>query len=70
MPKNKLIRAGVVVVAGSALLWLGAVVLSRLQDMFLWIGLVGVLLIVVGVFMEIKKNHDAKKEPGDPPPAS
>lgn len=72
VPNNKLIRIGVLVVAGSALLWLGAVVLSRLKDMFLYIGIVGVVLILLGIFLELKKTKDEKagQATGTPPEAS
>lgn len=66
MRKNKLIYAGVLIAAGAALLWLGAVILARLKDIFPWIALVGLVLIGIGVFWEMKKNQEPKEASEEP----
>lgn len=56
MPKNRVIYFGVLVTAGSALLWVGAVFLEKIKDVLIWFGLVGVAMIVAGVIPEARKN--------------
>lgn len=59
MPKNLLLRYGIIIVVACALLWLGGEVLNRLIWLFKWIGGFGILLLVVGVIMEIMKSRKA-----------
>jgi membrane-bound ClpP family serine protease len=59
MPKNHFLRFGVYVVAACALLWLGAVVLAKLIQVFIYIGIGGIALIVIGVLMEWMKSKKA-----------
>lgn len=69
MPKNRVIYLGVLVLVASVLLWTGAVVLSKLKDIFLWAGGAGILLIVVGLFLEARNGKEALKpgtQAGDP----
>lgn len=64
MPKNKVIYWGVMVTVGSALLWVGAVFLSKIKDMLPFFVLGGVAIIVAGVALELR----AKKGNGDASP--
>lgn len=59
MPKNPLLRFGIIIVVACALLWLGGEVLNRLIWLFKWIGGFGVLLLIGGVIMEIMKSRKA-----------
>jgi len=64
MPKNKFIYVGVLIVAGTALLWLGAEILTKITYIFPWTLALGVLLIVGGVFLEGRKPKEpAGEEP-------
>lgn len=56
MPKNRVIYFGILVTAGAALLWIGAVFLQHIKDTLIYFGAAGVLLIVVGVIMEARKG--------------
>lgn len=56
MPKNKLIYWGVLVAVGAALLWIGAVFLAQIKQALPYFVAAGVLLIILGVFVEIRKN--------------
>jgi len=68
MPKNKIIYFGVLIVAGTALLYVGAVFLSKIKDILPYFGLAGILLIVIGVVMELQKNKKpVEPGPTDPP---
>ncbi len=62
MPKNKIIYFGVLITAGAALLYVGAVFLQAIKDQLPWFGLVGIGMIVAGVILEAKK---AKTPPTD-----
>ncbi len=70
MPNNKIIYFGVLIVAGTALLYVGAVFLSKIKDVLPYIGLFGILMIVIGVVIEIQKSKKGGPEgtpPVDPP---
>lgn len=56
MPTNKVIYIGVIVIAASALLWLGAQIAKQAEWLLPYTGVAGVILIFVGLFMEIKKK--------------
>jgi hypothetical protein len=63
VPSNKLIYYGVIVVAASALLWLGAE-LARLVSWTLpYAAAAGGVLIVLGVVMEIGKRRAPVEAP-------
>lgn len=58
MPKNLLIRIGVLLIVGSALVWAGYQ-LARLSEWILpWTAGLGVILLIVGVIVEMQ---NAKK---------
>lgn len=59
MPTNKLIYFGVIVIAASLLLWVGAELAKRVEWMLPYAGAAGVLLVVIGLFMELQKKKTA-----------
>lgn len=61
MPKNRIIYFGILVTAGAALLWIGAVFLDKIKDVLIYFGAAGVLMIVIGVILEARKG----KTPAD-----
>jgi hypothetical protein len=58
MPTNKLIYFGVIVLAASVLLWIGAQIAKRAEWILPYAAGAGVLLIVIGLFMELKKKKE------------
>lgn len=56
MPTNKLIYFGVIVIAASALLWLGAQIAKQAEWLLPYTGGVGVLMIIGGLVLELKKK--------------
>ena len=56
MPTNKLIYFGVIVIAASALLWLGAELAKRVEWILPYTAIAGVLLVIIGLFMELQKK--------------
>ena len=61
MPKNKVIYWGVMVTVGAALLWVGAVFLSKIKDVLPFFVLAGVAMIVAGVVLEMRKKGAPEK---------
>jgi hypothetical protein len=57
MPKNRIIYFGILVTAGAALLWIGAVFLATIKDVLIYFGAAGVLMIVMGVILEARKGR-------------
>ncbi len=68
MPKNKVIYWGVMVTVGAALLWVGAVFLSKIKDVLPFFVLGGVVVIVAGVALELR-NKKANADTPTPPTA-
>jgi len=60
MPKNSVMYLGVLIVAASALLWLGAQITKRIEWALPWAGGIGIVLIIVGVFMELRKRTQSE----------
>ncbi|MCS7066643.1 MAG: hypothetical protein NZL85_10295 [Fimbriimonadales bacterium] len=60
MPRNKVMYVGVLVLAASVLLWLGAVLLRNIEWILPWSAGVGVALILIGMAMELRKGAQAK----------
>lgn len=56
MPTNKIIYFGVIVIAATALLWLGAQIAKQAEWLLPYTGITGILLILVGLGIEIKKK--------------
>jgi hypothetical protein len=67
MPKNRFIYFGVLIVAATALLWVGAEILTKITYIFPWTLALGVLLIVGGVVWEGRKPKEpqAEDKPGE-----
>lgn len=61
MPTNKLIYFGVIVIAASALLWVGAWLARRAEWILPYTGIAGVLLVLIGLFLELKKKKEASE---------
>lgn len=57
MPTNKLIYFGVIVIAASALLWVGAWLARRAEWILPYTGIAGVLLVLIGLFLELKRKE-------------
>jgi hypothetical protein len=60
MPKNRVIYFGLLLVAASALLWLGALLARFILDSGIlpWAGGAGVLLIIIGMIIEARKPNE------------
>jgi len=56
MPTNKVIYFGVIVIAASALLWLGAQIAKQAEWLLPYTSIAGVVMIFIGLFMELKKK--------------
>jgi hypothetical protein len=56
MPKNRLIYYGVLFIAASALLWLGAELARLVAWILPYTGGFGVLLIILGIALELRKK--------------
>jgi hypothetical protein len=66
MPTNKLIYFGVIVIAASVLLWLGAELAKRVEWILPYTAGVGLLLMIVGMFIEMKKKKEGHVEVATP----
>ncbi|HVL39159.1 MAG TPA: hypothetical protein VM328_07190 [Fimbriimonadaceae bacterium] len=68
MPKNKLIYFGMLVVAAAALLWAGGKVINYIEWFLPWAGGVGIVLILIGILLEMKKKNEvaAQGQPDQP----
>lgn len=68
MPTNKVIYIGVIVIAASVLMWLGAALLTRVEWILPYTAGAGVLLLFVGLGIELKKKKDAEAYVSTPDP--
>jgi 4-hydroxybenzoate polyprenyltransferase len=59
MPTNRLIYAGILLVAASALIWLGAYLAVRVEWIVPYVLVLGVLLIFAGLIVEARRRKDA-----------
>lgn len=66
MPKNRLIYAGILLIAAAAVLWVAYQILKRVEWSLFGVGVIGVVLIVIGLVMEAREGKAALK-PGDTP---
>jgi hypothetical protein len=57
MPRNRLMYYGVLIVAASALIWIGAWLTRRIEWILPYTGMVGVFLIVTGVAIEFRNRR-------------
>jgi uncharacterized membrane protein (DUF485 family) len=69
MPTNKWIYIGVLVVVAAACIWLGARLLERIEWVVPFALGIGILLILVGLVIEMRKRK-AAVTPGDAGAAS
>ena len=53
MPKNRLMYIGIVLIVAGASLWVGAELTRRIEWMVPYIGVAGILLVVLGVVLEL-----------------
>ncbi|MGQ9656689.1 MAG: hypothetical protein ACUVV1_02165 [Fimbriimonadales bacterium] len=60
MPRNKAIYIGVLVVAASALLYIGGQIIRTIEWFLPWSAGVGVALILIGLFVEMQKSRKPK----------
>lgn len=60
MPRNKLIYVGVLVVAASALLYIGGQIIRTIEWFLPWAAGAGVALILMGLFVEMRKSGKPK----------
>jgi hypothetical protein len=60
MPRNRVMYLGVLVLAASVLLWLGAVLLDYIRWILPWSTGVGIALILIGMIMELRRSSQAK----------
>lgn len=67
MPKNRVIRVGIVVLAATVLLWIGAELTKRIEGLLPHSGGVAVAMIVGGFVYELWKSRCAGST-GAPPP--
>lgn len=65
MPKNKVIYIGILVIVASALLYIAAEFTALVKPILPWTGGAGVLILLAGVFMELRKDSMAKQEEKD-----
>jgi uncharacterized membrane-anchored protein len=56
MPMNRLMYYGFLVIAAAVLLWLATTILTWLMKSYLWIGLGGVAMVIVGAMMEFRRK--------------
>ncbi len=68
MPTNKVIYFGILVIAASALLWAGAWLAKQVDWLLPYTGIAGVLLVIVGIFMEAKRKKSLAPPEEEKPP--
>ncbi len=69
MPKNRLIYYGVLIVVGSALIWIGAWLTKQIEWILPYTGAAGIVLMLVGLALELRKRAEPPaEEPASPPP--
>lgn len=60
MPRNKLMYIGVLVVAATALLYIGGQIIRTIEWFLPWAAGIGVALILIGLFVEMQKSGKPK----------
>lgn len=60
MPHNRAIYLGVLIVAATALLYLGGQLIRLIEWFLPWAAGVGVALILIGLYIELQKNRKPK----------
>lgn len=67
MPKNKLIYFGILLVAATALLYLGHLIFLNAQFFVIGVAAIGIIMIISGMAMESqKKKEGSEGKPEDP----
>lgn len=64
MPKNRFMYAGILLIAASAVLWVAAQILKRVEYALFTVAIIGVILVIVGLVMEAREGKEALK-PGE-----
>lgn len=64
MPKNKLIYYGILLVAATALIFLGYYIIDQAKGFVIGVAAIGIIMIILGMVMESQK----KKEPQEGKP--
>lgn len=60
MPRNRAIYLGVLIMAATALLYLGGQLIRLIEWFLPWAAGVGVALILIGLYAELQKNRKPK----------
>lgn len=68
MPKNRFIHIGVLVIAATALLYASEWILRNIKWILPYTGIAGAILVVIGVFLEMRKEKMEPKAEGTPDP--
>lgn len=55
MPENRLMYLGIVLIVAAAALWIGAELTRRVEWMVPYIGIGGIVLVVLGVVLEFTR---------------
>lgn len=61
MPKNRFIHIGVLIIAATALLYASEWILTRIAWILPYAGVAGAILVVIGVFLEMRKEKVGPK---------
>ncbi len=61
MPKNKLIYYGILLVAATALIFLGFYIIETAKGFVIGIAAIGIIMIIVGMVMESKKKSETQE---------
>jgi hypothetical protein len=64
MPSNRLLYYGILIVAASASIWLGAELTRRIEWITPWTGGLGALLIVLGLAQEARRRRGSAVQSG------
>ncbi|MDW8052748.1 MAG: hypothetical protein RMJ83_09765 [Armatimonadota bacterium] len=70
MPRNRAIYLGVLIVAASALIYIGGQIIRFIEWFLPWAAGVGVALILIGLYSELQKNRKPKSVETDSTPSS
>jgi hypothetical protein len=62
MPKNRAVYIATLVIAASALLYLGDLLTTYVRPMLPWTTGVGILLLLVGIFYEAQQRRAAGED--------
>lgn len=68
MPKNRIIYVGILLVAASALLYIGGQIIRFIEWILPWTAGVGVVLVLLGMWFEAQKNKKPKIVGDSPSP--